>query len=73
MHIYIYIYMCIPYTVEPQSSEPSGNKSVRKSKISVTLLTSRFYAVLYIFHEECAAMITIKHNLAYIEAKALRY
>ena len=25
------------------------------------------------FHEECAAMITMKHKLAYIEAKALRY
>ena len=33
----------------------------------------KFDAVLYIFHEECAAMMTMKHKLAYIEAKALRY
>ena len=34
-------------------------------------LTSRFDAVLYIFHEECAAVITMEHKLA--EAKALCY
>ena len=33
----------------------------------------KFDAVLYIFHEECAAMMTMKHKLAYIDAKALRY
>ena len=33
--------------------------------------TLRFDAVLYIFHEECVAMITMKQKLAYIEAKAL--
>ena len=51
--------------------EPSGNKGVRKSgnfRNSDIMLTSRFDAVLYIFHKECAAMITMKHKLAYVEA-----
>ena len=46
--------------------EPSGNKGVRKSEISVTLKSSAG-AVLYIFHEECAAVITMEHNLAYTD------
>ena len=37
------------------------------------IVTSRFDAVLYIFHEECAAVITMEHNLAYFEAKDLCY
>ena len=55
-------------------TEPSGSKGVRKSEISMTLKSSaylsRFDAVLYIFHDECAAVITMEYNLAYIEAKA---
>ena len=51
------------YTVERQSY---GTLGVRKSEISITLkssITSRSDAVLYIFHEECAAAITMEHWL----------
>ena len=41
--------------------------------VFVRKLTSRFDAVLYIFHEECAAVITMEHKLVYTEAKALCY
>ena len=51
-------------TVEPQSYKPEG---VHKSEMSVTLKSStstRYCDVLYNFHEEYAALISIEHKLA---------
>ena len=47
-------------------TEPSGNKGVRKSEISVLKSSDylRFDAVLFFFHEECAVVITMEHKLA---------
>ena len=43
-------------------TEPSGNKGVHKSEISVLKSSaySRFDAALYFFHEECAVVITME-------------
>ena len=61
-------------TIEAQSYRTLGEKGIRKSEIVITLkssLSSRFDAVLYIFHKECAAVITMEHKSTYIEAKTL--
>ena len=52
----------------------SGNAGVHKFEMSITLkhqLPSTYCIVLYNFHEVYAAMISIEHNLANTEARAL--
>ena len=41
--------------------------------IPVQWLTASIFVHFLIFHEECAAVITMEHKLAYTEAKALCY
>ena len=47
--------------------ETDEKRKSRMEKIVATTVEPRS------FHEECAAMITMKHKLAYTEAKVLQY
>ena len=51
------------------NGEKRKEEGGRKERIE-TLKSSAFDAVLYIFHEECVAVINMEHMLDYIEAKA---
>ena len=58
-------------TVEPQSSP--GNKGVHKSEnvrnSEIINFPPRYCVVLFNFHDEYAAMISIEHKLANTEAR----
>ena len=62
------------YTVEPQSYESPWNEGVHKFEMPATLKSSSSLkihcVVLFNFHEEYAAMISIEHKLANTEARA---
>ena len=68
----IYIYS---RTSELRNPPPPGNEGVYNSEMSVTLKSSTslkiLCVVLFNFHEEYAAMISIEHKLANTEARAL--
>ena len=51
----------------PRETRNKGVRNFRNSEI-ISLPQDLMFCT-----EECAAMITMKHNVAYIEAKALRY
>ena len=61
-------YVCMVYSRNSELRNP------RETTVSISLkFDLKLNAILYIFHQECSAMRTMKHKLAYIEAKALRY
>ena len=64
-------FISFKYSRTSELRAPQGNEGVHRSEMSVTLKSSRYCVVLFNFHEEYAAMISIKHKLANTEARAL--
>ena len=55
--------VAVQYSRTSELRTPWGNEGVHNSEMSVTLLLSGYDVVLYNFHEEYAAMISIEHKI----------